>query len=373
MTYSIELEGLPGPAQKILSGTAPRPACLMAAKGIIPGAKPGDIATVLAGLFFSEDKALADTAGQTLRQLPAPILNGCLQADLQEAVIHALALTLGDRAEVVEKLLPLRRMGPATLSHLAERATEQIGELIATNEQKLLKYPEAIERLYLNKRVRMSTSDRLLELAVRNGVELGLPAFKEMAAAIQSELVPEPTDEPTYDDVVFHKTEQASQQAQAALGDEDAYDQDEEGEEVVKEKAKPVLQLLMEASVTTKIRRAMLGTSSERLILIRDKNRLVATAAAKSPLMNESDAARITASKQVGDDVLRIIANNRELTRSYTVKRNLVLNPRTPFTFSSGLVPHLRDADLRIIAKSKNVPNQIQVACRRQLARKQGK
>jgi hypothetical protein len=103
---------------------------------------------------------------------------------------------------------------------------------------------------------------------------------------------------------------------------------------------------------------------------VRDTNRLVAEAAAKSPRMTENDAARIAASRSVSDEVLRIIANNRELTRSYQVKLSLVTNPRTPFTFSARLLPHLRDMDVRHLAKSKNIPGAVQKAAKNQLARK---
>jgi hypothetical protein len=123
-------------------------------------------------------------------------------------------------------------------------------------------------------------------------------------------------------------------------------------------------------TITQKIRRATLGTGAERMLLVRDTNRLVATAAATSPLLNESEAARIASSRSVIDDVLRIIAQNRDFTRSYQIKLNLIMNPRTPFTFSSRLIPHLRDNDLRTLSKSRNVPAAIQTAVRQQLSRK---
>jgi hypothetical protein len=68
--------------------------------------------------------------------------------------------------------------------------------------------------------------------------------------------------------------------------------------------------------------------------------------------------------------VLRLIAQNRDFTRSYQVKLNLIGNPRTPFTYSSRLIAHLRDNDLRMMSKSKNVPGAVQTAVRQQLDRK---
>jgi hypothetical protein len=89
-------------------------------------------------------------------------------------------------------------------------------------------------------------------------------------------------------------------------------------------------------------------------------------------MLKDGEAARIAASRNVIDDVLRLIAMNRDFTRNYQVKLNLVGNPRTPFTFSSRIIPLLRDNDLRSLSKSKNVPAAIQTAVRQQLSRKKG-
>lgn len=342
---------------------------MMAAKGVVPGLKPADLITVVAVLSQDEDDKLASAARGTLEKLPPPILEGALGTPLQEPVIACLAVSFGEQPNVVEKLLRMPAIGGETLVFLAEKATEAIGELIATNENLLLQHPLVIEALYLNKRVRMSTADRLIELAVRNGIELGIPAFKLAAQAIANELIPEPSEEPNFDDLLFLETERLAQATEIDPED-DTFDVDEEGEERVKDKFIPLHAQISQMSITQKIRRATLGNSAERLLLVRDTNRLVASAAASSPLLNENEAARIAASRNVIDDVLRIIAQNRSFTRSYQVKLNLISNPRTPFTFSSRMIPHLRDNDVRNLAKSKNVPASVQLACRQQILRK---
>lgn len=368
----IDIATLPAPAQKLLGPGAPVPAKMMAAKGIIPGLKPGDIVTVIALLAQSEDEKICEAATATLAKLPPPLLNGVLAAtNLHAFVVDRLAEHYAAEAEVVEKLLRMPQLGVEALERLAERADERIGELIATNESRLLESPSVIEKLYMNKRVRMSTADRLLELAVRNNIELGIPAFKEAAIAIQNELIVEATPEPTFDDVLFRETEHVAQTTQLSSDEDDTHEVDDEGEEQVKERFLPLHAQIAQMNVTQKIRRALLGTPAERLLLVRDPNRLVAVAAAKSPLMREAEAARISASRSVGDDVLREIAKNREFTRNYQIKLNLVSNPRTPLTFASRLIPHLREADLRSLAKSKNVPGAVATAVRQQLLRKQ--
>ncbi|HMJ16365.1 MAG TPA: hypothetical protein VK524_33355, partial [Polyangiaceae bacterium] len=310
-------------------------------------------------------------ARQTFANLPAPILNGALSGELQPYVIGKLAQAYARNHDVVEKLLRLPNIEGEALEFMAAQADEHSGELIATNEQLMLRFPITIEKLYMNKRVRMSTADRLLELAVRNGIELRIPAFKEAAAAIRNELVSEPTPEPTFDDILFRETDKIAQRLPLEHDQDDTHQVDDEGEEHVKEKFLPLHAQIAQMSVSQKIRAATLGNSAMRLLLVRDPNRLVASAVVRSPLMKENEAERITASRNVSEDVLRIIALNKDFTRHYQCKLNLVTNPRTPFSFAVRLVPHLRESDLRSLAKSKNVSGAIAQTIRNQIQRKQ--
>ncbi len=371
MPLAIDLSRLSAPAQRVLGPAAPLPAKMMAASGIVPGAPAGDVVAIVAFLTEHEDTKVAAKARETIRKLPAPILNGALGADLDPAVLVLLSDAYVDSAEVVERLLRMPRIDVNALEILAARADEKIGEIVATNEERLLANPTVIEKLYMNKRVRMSTADRILELAVRNGLVLSIPAFKEAAQAIKNELIAEPGPEPTYEDNLAREADEIGTRIALDAAVEDTHVADEEGEEQVQEKLLPLHARLAEMTISQKIRRATLGTTAERLLLVRDSNRLVASAAVQSPMMNENEAARISASRQVSDDVLRLIAMNREWTRSYQIKLNLVMNPRTPFSFTSRLLPHLHDHDVRSLSKSKNVPGSVQQLARHQMARKQ--
>jgi hypothetical protein len=368
----LDLTQLPGPAQKLLAPGAPVPAQMMAAKGIVPGLKPGDLVTVIAALTAVGDPKVSEAARQTFAKLPPPVLAGALGADLQPPVLELLADSYATDGDTVERLLRMPRINAAALEILADRADERCGELIATNEQALLANPTVIEKLYMNKRVRMSTADRLLELAVRNGLELNLAAFKEAAAAIRNELIAEAAEEPSPDDLLFVATDQLAQAHDIESDEDDTHVVDDEGEEQLKDKFLPLYAQIANMTVSQKIRRAQVGTAAERLLLVRDTNRLVSVAAVKSPAMRENEAVLISASRNVGEEVLREIARNREFTRNYQVKLNLSRNPRCPFSFSARIIPLLRDNDLRDLAKSKNVPGSVQQAARQQLERKRG-
>src|SRR5262249_10210675 len=143
------------------------------------------------------------SATTTLGKIPAPLLNGALAGALQPGVLDAIAPIFAKDAAVAERILAHPNLDPTTVAEIAARADEQVAELVAINEARLLAHPVVIEKLYLNKSTRMSTADRIIELAVRNKVELtGLPAFREAAAAIADELIAEPTSEKSYDDII---------------------------------------------------------------------------------------------------------------------------------------------------------------------------
>jgi hypothetical protein len=356
-------------AQKILDPASPAPLRAMAAKGVVPGLKSAELLTVLV-LLAEGDGAAGATARETLARLPAPVLTGALGADLEPLVIEKLVSTYLDDAAVMERLLAMPRIALSTIEDAAGRVGERVAELIAVNEQRMLAHPPIIERLYMNRATRMSTADRIIELAVRNRLELiGVPAYKEVAIAIGQELVVERTDEPTYDDLLFRDTIQEGE----ALGFDPAKEDTHvisEGEEKVAAKFIPLYARVGQMTIAQKIRLAMLGSAAERMLLLRDSNRLVAASAIRSPLIQEPEVMRISGSRVVSEEVLRAISLNKDWVRNYQIKLNLVINPRTPFAMSARLVPHLREGDLKSVAKSKNVTGPIAQAAKQQLQRK---
>jgi hypothetical protein len=323
-------------------------------------------------LAEAADEALAATARETLKKLPLPLLQGALSGDLPGGVLAVIAPMYAQSAVVMEKLLAHPAIPPGAVVAAAAAASEAVAELIATNEKKLLECPEIIEKLYMNKATRMSTADRVLELAVRNKIELhGIAAYKEAALAIGMELIAEPSPEATPDDFLFYDAEKTAEQLQIDAEHEDTHKFDEEkGEEVVEEKFLPLHAQIAAMTVSQKIRKAMLGNATERLLLVRDSNRLVAQAVVKSPAIQENEVVRIAASRNVSEDVLRTIAMDKEWTRSHQIKLNLVQNPRTPFAFAAKLLMHLREHELKALAKSKNVAGAVSTAARQQLSRR---
>jgi len=360
----------------------------MAAKGLMPGLGPGAILAVIVALSLLND-ANGETAKKTLEKLPPPLLNGALALqDLHPAVLDALGPIYARDAAVSEKILFHPALVSDTVVAMAMVGTEGVCELIATNEERLLQVPSIIEKLYVNKNCRMSTADRLLELAVRNDIELNIPAFAQAKAAIQGELIAEPTEAPTFDDEQFSTGVVIAAELRLEDG-EDTHQLDEmTGKEEIAAKAKPLHAIWADLRPPAKIRLLTIGTMREydaegrdvgetrfdakalRMLGVRDANPLVAVAAMHTPGVSDAEVVRIAGMRNVAEDVLREIAFNKDWTRHYMVKFNLVANPRTPFGQASKFVLHLRENDIKTLAKSKEVSGAIQAAAKQQMIRK---
>ena len=90
----------------------------------------------------------------------------------------------------------------------------------------------------------------------------------------------------------------------------------------------------------------MKGDREARSILIRDSNRVVATAVINNPRITDQEVENIAAMRTVADEVLRLIAANRAWARSYSIIHNLVRNPRTPIPTVISTLPRIRTKDL---------------------------
>ena len=87
-------------------------------------------------------------------------------------------------------------------------------------------------------------------------------------------------------------------------------------------------------------------------------------------MLQEDEVNLITKNRNISEEVLRLISSDGEWMKSYQIKKNLVENPKTPSLTAQKLIPLLRESDVRMLARSKNVTNAIQEAARRHLDRR---
>jgi len=367
----LPLEQLPAGIKRFCDPAAPMAARTMAARGAVP-VKGDDQILLLLQLSADQEATLARTAQDSLAGLPAAVLLATCAAAIPAAFLDRLAELFRDREDVIEVVIANHQTADGTVEYVALRCNERVSERIAVNEQRLLGAPKIIEALYRNKNTRMSTADRLIELAARNGVELDIPTFKAHVEAIKGQLIPEPSDEPLPSDLDFAEAvrEDEKEADVVAIGGKD--DAPEEEEEV-KKQFLPLMMRIRLMSSAEKLRFAMVGNAPARAFLVRDKNKTVAYAAISSPAMGENEVPSIAKSKEVGEDILRYISNKREWTKSHEIKHALIFNPKTPVGTILRFLPHLRDAELKELSRSKNVAASVKSAAMQRLQAKEKK
>jgi hypothetical protein len=352
----LPLEGLSPAVQKVVG--SPSAAKLMAAKGIAP-LRPVELLVAMYQLSFDGDAAVKTAAEAGAGALPDKVLVQPLGEALPAMVLHFFAERIAaTRIEALEKILYNQATADATFVRLAERVGERETEIIVQNESRLLRCPAIVQALFMNKQARMSSVNRAIELCARHNVRVdGIPAFDEIARSIQED--PTATDpaiaDPGFDEVL---------QKVAEISDEEAADAEVTGATKERTRKSPIIDFL-KLKLHEKIRLATLGNAYCRSNLIRDSNKMVSMAVIRSPLMTDNEVVRAAANRQISEDVIRYIANQRDFTKMYQVRLNLAQNPKCPLGFSLRFLPQLHAEDVKMLAKSKNIPSALAVAARK--------
>jgi hypothetical protein len=117
-----------------------------------------------------------------------------------------------------------------------------------------------------------------------------------------------------------------------------------------------LLQRLAKMTVAQRVQFAIKGGSEARRTLIRDSNKVVQRAVLQSPKLTDQEVEGFAAMTSLTDEILRLIANNRNFRKNYSVARNLVNNPKTPLDVTLHMLPMINPIDLKKLTTNKNVP-----------------
>lgn len=379
---------LPEKVQRVFNPGTPVPARLMAARGLLP-TTPENLVLALLLLRGDPEASVASAATQSLQKMPENIMVTAINSPkAPEALMVALAPLATVSPAIAQALVLNPRAPNEVIAQLAASAGEAVCELIVTNQARLLKCPEIAVYLSRNPQALRSSVDRTFDFLVRNGVSLECKEFEEAMARLtpsdrlemanKVDLPPELADffenndeneaqaaapaaaagataVPEEQPAVATSQQPAAQAAAPVIAkkEEPAEELDENG----KKKHIPMLKLIGTLNPAQKIALATKGNKEARAILIKDANKQVACAVINSPAITEQEVATAAASRSVNDEVIRIICKTPSMLRAYSVKVALVNNPRVPVALALRLLPTLRKNDIKLIAKSKDLPS----------------
>lgn len=386
---TIPVSKFPEQVRKFVSPQAPPPMKSMVARGMVP-MKPLVQVCALYQIAARDGGELARDAARTVRGLPPGTLRSIAGEPLLPVVLDWLAELFADSREILQPIVLNKMVDTDTLVRVARESSDPpVLEMIANNQARLLESAALIEALFFNRAMRASSVDRVLDFAARNGMKLpNIPEFEAIVAAIAGHL-PQSEEEARAADAKFaaaqaaldeltgrsdeeleqeaeaFAAEAAAEEARAArrAAEGDGADAGEdEGDE--QRRSSSAAGRIRDLNVAQKVRLAMMGNATDRGILIRDTNKIVARSVIRSPAVSDSEAMLYAKNKSLLDEVIGYIATNKKWTRHYQMKLALVLNPKTPTGEAMRFLSHLRVNDLRAVARSKGVPGPITKAAK---------
>jgi hypothetical protein len=127
-------------------------------------------------------------------------------------------------------------------------------------------------------------------------------------------------------------------------------------------KRKTLMQEVALMNVVQRLTLALKGGRTERLLLIRDPNKLVQRCVLQSPRLTETEVEAFASMTNLSIEVLRTISLTRTFMKNYSVVKNLVNNPKTPLDVSLHLFPRLNATDLMKLTTNKNVPETLRTS-----------
>jgi hypothetical protein len=124
--------------------------------------------------------------------------------------------------------------------------------------------------------------------------------------------------------------------------------------------------------VAMRVKLALNGNKEARQVLAHDPVKLVQSCVLRNPRFTLEEALAMAKNRSLAGELLRIIAEQRDWVRNYSIRLALVQNPKTPLQVALGLLNGIQERDMRLIAKSRNVASVLQSQAKRNLLRRSG-
>ncbi|MEA2204605.1 MAG: hypothetical protein QOE77_1381 [Blastocatellia bacterium] len=372
--------------QAIIAGKAPPAATMAAARGLLP-LPQADLLEALVFLHSSEKAELAEAAAATLQQQQqSELLEVAKASTTAPSVLAYFAAQRATDREMQEAVALNPTTPDEAVATLATVTTDgQLLESIAVNQQRLIRAPAIIDAIIGNaartpeaeRRARETRSEFFekergakqiaQELRARGNTAAaeffensdlsssgGMSLEDAWLIAQHIEVSDEDIDDSwlpreIFEEFVVETPEQLAANAERIINSERL-----DGLEITPERVS-LIRRIMFMTVKDRVKLGQKGDREARSILIRDSNKIVATAVINNPRITDHEVENIAAMRTVADEVLRIIGLNRTWTRSYPIIHNLTRNPRTPLPTAFHLLPHIRTKDLKHLTQNRNV------------------
>jgi hypothetical protein len=341
--------------ERIAGGQYPPEVVSTIARGFLPLSQD-DLVAVLAYLGGSEDEELSGQARASLGELPTRTVLGFAQNDSADPDHLALLARVTDDDLILEALIRNRAVSDEVVAELAARAGATLQEVIVINHARILRAPEILDALLSNPQL---TGD------ARRRVDETREEFFDKRTRVQEQLEREALENAEIAEAaaIADLLEKAAQEEAAASGPSPAPElSDTELEDPEKVS---FYTMVLKMSVGKKVKLAFKTDKTGRLLLVRDRNRLVCSAVMRNPRITEQEVEMIAGMRNVDDEVLRLITMRREWMAKYSIVQTLARNPKAPLGVVMPLINRLTLRDLKTLKDDKGVSETIRTLCRK--------
>lgn len=328
--------------ERIQSGQYPREVVMTIARGFLPLAQDENI-SVLAYLVAQPDQEVAKLASDSLKEIPSrSVVSFATNENASPLFLTMLTRATEDHA-VLEALIRNRAVPDSAILELAQHSDAVVQEVIVINQARILRAPEILDALLANPRLSADARRRALETR-----EEFFEKKARQAAELPDDVVAEDLPEFPIEDLLQKAVEDESKGTTAPaveLSPLELQDPDKMS----------VFSKILNMGVADKVKLAFKGGKTERMILVRERNKLVCSAVMRNPRMNDSEVELIAGMRNVDDEVLRLITMRREWMSKYNIVIALARNPKAPIGVVLPLINRLTLKDLKSLKDDKGV------------------
>jgi hypothetical protein len=351
---------------RLHKGELPQHAQEALVKGILP-VESEELITAIYLICTRQEQHL-DQARDTFEGLPDGVKktyfeNRDLDAEILDFYLRHFSIPTEAKSAI---LLNPNTMG-SSIEAAAADLESQLLDLAVNNQVKIQDEPGIVEALRLNPGLSITQKQKLDEyerLLLRSKIA---PA-EELEDRDTDEIIQEAIDDAREFVQTFGKESGPFKMASSVVDSgpsAEPVSDDQQAEPTSPKQKLSVLEQLQSMSVPQKIQAAIKGDREVRGILIRDSNKQVCTAVVKSPRITDAEVEFYANLRNVQTDVLRLIAANREWTKSYKVIHNLIKNPRTPIAQTTRLIHRLNKRDIRNLQRDRGIPEALRTMARK--------
>ncbi len=296
-------------------------------------------------VFLLKDETVRDRAAVRLKEIPENVKTSYiekLEANHRVAYFIILEALSRKNQAIITRVILNQALPCEFLLKIASHGDANMLEALLDNQIKLIAYPEILDEIEKNSQA-------------TNFIKGKIKEFREFYLTVEAEEIPADKILEEVREIIIQEQEAAKEAAKEGA----QKGEDEEGGplefEKVEQKAQTVLQEINKMNIAERVKLALSGSKTQRMILIKDANKMVAMAVLESPKIGIDEVLLLARDRSVAGEIITRVSQRRDWTKNYNVILELVQNPKTPIKDALSFVKQLHTRDLQLLSRDKNV------------------